>query len=805
MQNAGGLEFMLTRKRFGYLFAMLLIVAFTILYRNIAEGKILHNSFNTALYLPITIAGYPSGPTAGLPVVFVSRQIPSGGSVYYQQGNSMPGVGPFTRFQVAAPGKLLVREPDGSIRTLVDGSNPTAASLYLIDVNAPDVSYDGTEIVFAGLPNGEYGSGSLGNPNAWRIYIINVDGSNLRQVTFSDQDDLDLSQFGNLSNQFRKYDDTDPVWLPDGRIVFSSTRWPAFAQYSGARTTNLHVVAADGSNMRRITAERNSAERPVIDPLTGKIVYSRWWRNHRMAVDSMETIPEPSGGYQQHEGLTRLAADAVGAGNNNMVRNSWHLASINPDGTKLAMWGVRSSTNSGGERVNHAYGGTFTDRGVFYANFFPMRNMTEAAGFGGIRRYHRGPAGDYEPIIGITEPVGELVAPNSFGVFQGNYAGEPEYVPNGQLLISWAENTYQDYGLYSIDLDGNNLTLVYDNPGTTELRPRLIRPRPLPPIIPDTITEVASLLPPTEDGPYDIDGTFTFHALNVYFNAPVDWPVVSAPPVGSAGSIRFYIDHQRHSPGSFSRLDWPILLNELPVNADGSVIEPNAPANVPVFEQIRTPYPDYTVPLTGRGFEGNSSNNYRGGAGHVAGINFAQPGEAVRCVGCHAGHTLIPVPANPEDALWTNLATGAEVTASSAADVSKLEGLVDRRALTGSNRDYWSSDPGQAANGQWVQFTFPVPVEVRTVRLYNPRFGGQANSTIQVHQATVRLYSDPVATQEVAVQAVSNLSVNGTDVYFNDVTVRSVRVYIDNVSGTFIGNQVASLAEVEVIAKGVAP
>jgi hypothetical protein len=35
---------MLTRKRFGYLFAMLLIAAFTILYRNIAEGKILHNS-----------------------------------------------------------------------------------------------------------------------------------------------------------------------------------------------------------------------------------------------------------------------------------------------------------------------------------------------------------------------------------------------------------------------------------------------------------------------------------------------------------------------------------------------------------------------------------------------------------------------------------------------------------------------------------------------------------------------------------------------------------------------------------------
>ena len=41
-----------------------------------------------------------------------------------------------------------MREPDGQIRVLVDGSAPTPASLNLIDVNAPDVSYDGTQIVW---------------------------------------------------------------------------------------------------------------------------------------------------------------------------------------------------------------------------------------------------------------------------------------------------------------------------------------------------------------------------------------------------------------------------------------------------------------------------------------------------------------------------------------------------------------------------------------------------------------------------------------------------------------------------------
>ena len=91
-------------------------------------------------------------------------------------------MGPWARFQVAAPGKLLIRESNGTLRTLVDGANPNAASLNLIDVNAPEVSYDGTKILFAGLTQGTYDSKPLGNPNAWRIYVINVDGSGLKQL-----------------------------------------------------------------------------------------------------------------------------------------------------------------------------------------------------------------------------------------------------------------------------------------------------------------------------------------------------------------------------------------------------------------------------------------------------------------------------------------------------------------------------------------------------------------------------------------------------------------------------------------------
>lgn len=747
----------------------------------------------------------PNAQLASYAIVFVSRRIPSDGSVYMapSQTGSMPGVGPYSRFQVSAPGKLMVREANGTLRILVDGSNARAASLNLIDVNAPDVSYDATKIIFAGLTAGSYDTGPMTNPGAWRIYVINVDGSGLRQVTFSDQDNLDLSQFRDVASNFKKYDDTDPTWLPDGRIVFSSTRWPSHGMYGGSRTSNLHVVNANGTGLHRITSERNAADRPLVDPLTGKIVYSRWWRNFRVATNGMQTISNPTGGYIMKDGLLVAGQGNVFAevgGFTHLQRNAWHLATINPDGTGLAQWAGTSNTTYGGQLINHAYGGAFAPDGSFYANFFPMTNQTEAAGFGGIRHYQRGPNG-YTPVIGITtrdESILEFVRtnPNSYGVYQGNYAAEPEVLPDGRLIISWARDIAQDYGLYTINADGSGLSLLYDNPGTTELRARVIRSRPIPPIIADEITQVASLLPPLAEGPYNRDGTFTFDGLNVYFNAPVDTNIISAMPVGSANTIRFFIDHQRwQQTGSFEELDWPILLQEVPVNPDGSITA-SSPANVPLFEQTRTIKLGYSVPLTG-----NSPGSRAAGAAHVAGMNFGRPGEVVRCVGCHAGHSMIPVPENPADAQWTNLAPGALVSVSSLnSSIPNGNGLIDRRVKMpfppNNNLKYWLSQSGLAATSQWVQLTFQVPITVRTVRLYNIP---TVDSPVRVLNSTVRLYDDFAGTHQVASTSSGALSEDGTDVAFEDVLAKVVRVEFNSLNGA-----IAGLGEVEVIGRGEA-
>lgn len=745
------------------------------------------------LFLPLIQRGYTSGAPLEEAIVFVSRQILPEGSIYWDVPNSMPGVGGHSRFRPAAPGRLIVREPDGRLRVLIDGARPSAASLNLIDVNAPDVSYDGRQIVFAGLPQGSYPTEPARNPGAWRIYVINVDGSGLRQLTF-DAGNRVMAQFGQAASGLTPYDDTDPIWLPDGRIVFSSTRWPSYAQYSGVRTTNLFVINQDSSNLHRITAERNGADRPLVDPLTGKIVYSRWWRNHRFPASSLATITDPTGGYRQFNGLTADRSNNVGG--EGMFRNAWQIATINPDGTGLAMWAgaLRDEDN------NHFYGGAFAPDGVLYANFFPMINMTEASGFGGIRRYTRGP-GTYSSVTGVTKigtdyAFGTNPSNYSYGIYKGSYAAEPDVLRDNRLVMSWARDYRQDYGLYLIDPDGKGLKLVYDNPNTSELRARVIRQRRLPPIIPDSTSNVASALPPTVDGPYDQDGTFIFHDLNIYANAPVDVPIVNAPAIGSAATIRFFIDHQRTSPGSFPNLDWPIMLAESPVPPSGEVRNDSAPANVPLFEQLRSV--DGSVPKTF--FAGRTD-----GTGHVAGMNFGRPGEHSRCVGCHAGHSMMPVPppGQEEQALWTNLATGAQVTVSSARDPRYNAGINDRRVLTGEIWRYWTSAPGQPADGQWVQLTFPVPVTVRTVRLYGPRQGEEARSSLLVRQATVQLFADTGATQQVGgTKTVNAVAVLGTDVPFSDLRARVVRVRLDDVEGTFYGAQVASLAEIEVIASG---
>jgi hypothetical protein len=160
------------------------------------------------------------------------------------------------------------------------------------------------------------------------------------------------------------------------------------------------------------------------------------------------------------------------------------------------------------------------------------------------------------------------------------------------------------------------------------------------------------------------------------------------------------------------------------------------------------------------------------------------------------------------DAAWSNLAPGAGVNVSSTDTNPAQDGLTaspsslnDRLQQRQYVAQYWRSAPGQVT-GQWVTLTFPVPVTVRTVRLYNPLpESGAGQGSIQMQGATVTLQG--AAGNALATGTAGVLSTAGTDVAFADVpNVTTVRIDLGGVTGSFEGRSEDSLGEIEVIAHG---
>jgi hypothetical protein len=72
-----------------------------------------------------------------------------------------------------------------------------------------------------------------------------------------------------------------------------------------------------------------------------------------------------------------------------------------------------------------------------------------------------------------------------------------------------------------------------------------------------------------------------------------------------------------------------VLLRTAAVSARGEIDVAGLPVDVPMFEQV--------VDRSGHVLMSAS------GPAHVAGFNASAPGER-RCVGCHVGHSALPVP-----------------------------------------------------------------------------------------------------------------------------------------------------------------
>lgn len=124
--------------------------------------------------------------------------------------------------------------PGGALRIFDVNTAEITTLIELKDglVRDPELSFDGKKIIFSMRKNKD---------DFYHIYEINTDGSELKQLTFAEG-----------------VSDIDPLYLPDGGIVFSSTRQPKYCMCNRHIMCNLYRMEADGANITQIGVDRKS-------------------------------------------------------------------------------------------------------------------------------------------------------------------------------------------------------------------------------------------------------------------------------------------------------------------------------------------------------------------------------------------------------------------------------------------------------------------------------------------------------------------------------------------------------------------
>ncbi len=427
-------------------------------------------------------------------------------------------------------------------------------------ISDPVVSYDGLRILFSMRPAGG------GNRN---LYEINADGTGLRQVTSGGGPDF------------------DPVYLPDDRILFTSSRDGEMDEYNHAPAEHLYTCDADGANLERISFNQSDDFDPTLLP-DGRVMYTRW----------------------EHFG----------------TMNRFPLFVTNPDGT-----------------------GTFHFYGPHERNFFHAQptpdgrivaisstRVEEDAGPLAILKPEAGPA---DPVTGaagtnwdvLTPQVNLDGAPWPYGSFK-----YPMPIGGNRFVTSYtlpaATDADVDYGLYTFTLSqsgsGNpgdpasfsvvNLTFLYNDPNTNEYDPQLLAAHPKPAIIPSTLDRNLD---------YGV-----FLAQDVFNRGTADGqerPVRGVDPIDSIAVITA----RATPPGmtndvSANDYEMRALIGFAPVYPDGS-FRIKVPANTPISFA--------TLDALGRGFVNKRTHLY------------VRPGEEFnKCIGCHEDRAAGgPVPTNP--------------------------------------------------------------------------------------------------------------------------------------------------------------
>jgi cytochrome c553 len=462
-------------------------------------------------------------------------------------------------------GGLFVLEKPGrslAVRDIVGSQLPAGNFLE------PRLSYDGRRIVFSyvtcppqPLAPQEMPVNEQGDERAYfHIYEINVDGSGLRQLTRG------------------RYDDMMPCYLPDGGIAFVSTRRRSYSRCFGPEYSNrwhsytLHRMNADGSDLRILSLNDVSEWFPAVSN-TGEILFARW-------------------DYIDRDAVTH--------------QNLW---SMRPDGTNpIAIWGnatpkphctFQAKAIPGSQKIvfvasaHHAITGgpvCVLDPAVDPNSQDAITRLTPGP-------YPEAESGKIDEYYESPWPLSEKYFLVAYSPERLRFQGEHPRNPNPDNAL----------GLYVLDAAGNR-EMLYRDPKISSTSPMPLRPQPMPPALPSTLTAEASptgemLVTDIYQGLGDVPRG-AIKELRIVQIFPKTTYVANSPRIGVAGE-----ENTR------------AILGTVPVEADGSA-RFIVPAHKPVLFQA----------LDKDGFAYQTMRS----------TTYVQPGEKTSCVGCHEHRMSAP-------------------------------------------------------------------------------------------------------------------------------------------------------------------
>ena len=456
----------------------------------------------------------------------------------------------------------------GETRTLVD-PGPEGA------VRDPEVHASGTRIVFS--------MRRARNEN-YHIYEVNADGSGLRQLT-SEPDVTDI----------------DPLYLPDGAIVFSSTREPKYCMCNMHIMANLYRMEGDGANIHQIGKSTLFEGHSALLP-DGRILYYRW------------------------EYVDRNYGDAQG------------LWTVNPDGTNHALYWGNNTASPGavfdarpipGRQQVVCIFGSCHDRPWGAMAIVDRRLGTEATSAARDPVIRTWPAtarnqvgvGNWDAFLRVSPRYEDPypLADASTGQGAGTYFLVSRATGRGALDARGAG--VMQMGIYLVDVFGNEILLHVEDPGCFDPMP--LGPAPCPPAIPTR-------------------RTFGSDAGRLYVEDVYSGTHMAGVARGEVTHLRVVESREKRfwtqplwrtgmAPGSslnrpavgWVGFECKRILGTVPVESDGSAYL-DVPPDTFVYFQL----------LDGNGMMVASM---RSGT-------MVQPGETTGCVGCHEPRLAAPPP-----------------------------------------------------------------------------------------------------------------------------------------------------------------